>query len=215
LWGKKPSKIAAILNKKSGEITKIINRLLTKDIISKRGVFNYINDPFFLNWLKFVLSRKQNSFETNIHNSLKNFEVDIKLHLNQFINESKKQIGRRLKELFELFENDIIEVENKRFMLTNFDTINITPINSAFMINARKAKKCWLCYVEENYIDESNISHFLEKIKIKDCSKKILIALNGIDVNAKLKALEAKTLIWDKNTLNELFTIFEKPRFIN
>ena len=84
----------------------------------------------------------------------------------------------------------------------------------AVSVPARRLKKIWFCAIEEGFIDEAKIGIYLEQAKRKDCIKKILIALNGIDPNARLKALEAKVWIWDKNTVNELFSLFEKPRVV-
>jgi len=211
---KKPSRISSRLNKKPAEVNRHLNKLIQKDIITRRGVFYYINDPLFENWLKFVLSPRQNSFNIDISSAENEFTDEVKKLLNNFALESKKEIGERLKELFELFDNDIVELDKKRFMLTHFDHIDIKDINSATLLNARRLKKHWLCYIEKKFVDEALIGQFLDNVKTKDCIKKILIALEGIDVNARLKALEARTWIWDQNTLNELFSLFEKPRFI-
>jgi len=211
---KKPSRISSRLNKKPAEINRYLNKLIQTDIITRRGVFYYINDPLFENWLKFVLSPRQNSFNIDISSAESEFTAEVKKLLNNFTLESKKEIGERLKELFELFDNDIVELDKKRFMLTHFDHIDIKDINSATLLNARRLKKHWLCYIEKKFVDEAMIGQFLDNVKTKDCIKKILITLEGIDVNARLKALEARTWIWDQNTLNELFSLFEKPRFI-
>ncbi len=211
---KKPSQIGACLNKKTPEINRYLNKLIQSDVINKKGVFNSINDPLLVYWLKFVFYRKQNSFNKDIYNCAAAFEGEINGLYEKFCFETKKNIGQRLKELFELFENDIIELDNKRFMLTHFDEIDITDNNNVSLLNARRLKKRWLCCVEKNFIDESRIGTFLIKAKNKDCLRKIVIALDGIDVNARLKALEGKVWIWDQKLLNELFTLFEKPRFI-
>ncbi len=213
---KKPSQISSLANKKTQEINKCLNKLIQMDIVTKKGVFNYINDPLFVHWLKFVLQQKQNSFNTDVRFAVSQFESDIKQLLDDFIIESKKEIGQRLKELFERFENDIVELDRKRFMLTHFDEIIIKDINGASILNARRAKKYWLCYIEKNYIDETKIEEFLANInqRKREYIRRILIALNGLDVNARLKALEARVWIWDENILNEFLSIFEKPRFI-
>lgn len=211
---KKPSQISKFLNKKTHEVNRYLNKLLQNDVIRKKGVFNDINDPLFIYWLKFVLSRRQNSFNMDVHDTACEFETQIKTLLNNFAQESKKKISLRIKELFNLFENDIIELDRKRFMLTHFDEIDITDINGISLLSARRMKKTWICCIEKEFIDETRINDFLIKSKRKDCMRKILIALDGIDVNARLKALEEKVWIWDQNTLNELLGLFEKPAFI-
>ena len=134
--------------------------------------------------------------------------------MTDFSAESKKKLTVRLKELFERFENDIVELDKKRFMLTHFNEIVIKESNGLSTVYARRLKKYWFCAIEEGFIDEAKIGTYLELAKKKDCIKKILIALDGIDPTARLKALEAKIWIWNQNTVNDLLTLFEKPRVI-
>ncbi len=211
---KKPSQIGKHINRKTSEINRHINKLIQMDVTTKKGVFNCISDPLLVHWLKLVLCPQQNSFNMDINNAFSEFESGIKKLMLEFSRESQKKFSVRLKELFEKFENDIVELDNKRFMLTHFDEIVIKENNGLSTVNARRLKKIWFCAIEENYIDEAKIGTYLEHAKKKDCVKKILIALDGIDPTARLKALEAKVWIWDQDTVNDLFSLFKKPRII-
>jgi len=211
---KKPAKIAAQIGRKVSEVTRCLNRLILMDIVIKKGVFNEIRDPLFARWLKFVLSQQQFSFNTDITKAAGVFKQNIYDHYELFISESQKKVSLRLKEIFELFENDIVELDRKRFMLTHFNEIDIKDINGISLVNARRLKKSWLCGIENDFVDEAKIGNFIKDASSKEYIKKILIALEGIDVNARLKAMEAKVWIWDQKTLNELLTLFEKPRFV-
>ncbi|MFH2144806.1 MAG: hypothetical protein ABII75_02090 [Candidatus Omnitrophota bacterium] len=211
---KKASRICAILNKKPQEVNRHLNKLVQKDTISRKGAFLYINDTLFSHWLKFVFEKKRGSFNIDYKHAENMFLEQIRKLLNSFIQESGKSVGLRLKELFEMFENDIIELDKKKFMLTHFDQIDIKDVNSTTVLNAKRLKKWWVCCVENSFVDEAQINYFLAASKGQKCIKKILIALDGIDVNARLKALDARAWIWNQDTLNELLAIFEKPRII-
>ncbi|MBU1086490.1 MAG: hypothetical protein KKD05_03125 [Candidatus Omnitrophica bacterium] len=211
---KKTSLIGRLLNKKAPELNRHLTALAQKDIISKRGVFNEINDPLFIYWLRFVMAKQENWFSADQDESELKFETEIRNLIRTFADESAKKVQQRVKELFGLFENDIVELDRKRFMLTHFDQIDVQDNNGACLVNARRLKKTWICCIENDFVDEVKIGYFLEKAKRKDMIKKILITLDGIDANAKLKALDAKVWIWDQNILNELLTLFEKPRLL-
>ncbi|MCG2710926.1 MAG: ATP-binding protein [Candidatus Omnitrophica bacterium] len=211
---KKPKQIGKHINRKTAEINRHINKLIQWDVITKKGVFNCINDPLLAHWLKLVLYPQQFSFNMDANNASNEFENSIKGLMLKFSLESQKKLSVRLKELFEKFENEIVELDKKRFMLTHFDEIVIKESNGLSTVNARRLKKIWFCAIEEGFIDEAKIGTFLENARRKDCIKKILIALDGIDPTARLKALEAKVWIWDQNTVNDLFSLFEKPRII-
>ncbi len=211
---KKSSQISHYLNRKAGETNRFLNKLLSMDVIAKKGVFNEINDPLFVHWLKFVFCRKLNSFNPDRENSSETFNTQLSVLIAEFGRESGKEIGQRVKEVFELFSNDMVELDKKRLILTNFEKVDLFSRNGTAILKAKRLKKNWVCCIEKTFIDETRIAEFLRETKGRDCAKKILIPLNGIDVNARLKALEAKFWIWDQDTLNDLLTIFEKPRYI-
>ncbi|MBI4845788.1 MAG: hypothetical protein HY810_04860 [Candidatus Omnitrophica bacterium] len=211
---KKTAEIAGFLGKKNHEINRCINRFIQNDIITKKGVFHEINDSLFVHWLKYVLNRQEQSFNMDIFSSAQEFKTNINNLLYRFNIESKKRIEQRIKELFETFENDIIEIDKKRFKLSRFEKVEINNNNGISLIDGIHLKNNWLCCVGKEFIDENKVGEFLAKVKNKNGSRKILVALEGIDANARLKALEEKVWIWDQKTINELFSLFEKPRFV-
>lgn len=67
-----------------------------------------------------------------------------------------------------------------------------------------------------NAVKEEDVTFFLDELKRskKRVQRKIMIALQGIDQNAKLMAQEAGIQLWDLKDLNALFELYDLPQVI-
>ena len=81
---------------------------------------------------------------------------------------------------------------------------------------AQSKDGCWIYQAVAREIDENSISEFTAFCKGLKCKtlRKVIIALDGIDTNAKMLAKEAKIWIWGLEDLNFLMDVFRKPRII-
>jgi hypothetical protein len=80
----------------------------------------------------------------------------------------------------------------------------------------RSNDSLWIMGFKHDLLTENDITEF-----VKECRKyrhkqqrKIIIAFQDIDTNARLRALEEKILTWDLNSLNQILDLFSKPRVI-
>ena len=207
--------LAAAVHKPAAEISRLIHRLVEADVIRKRGVFSEITDPLLSLWLRLVIQRQRNSFDVTRLTSAEAFEQDLAACYERYSVEIEKDVGQRIKELFALFTNDIIELDNKRFMLSQFDTLKLSGVNGVQYLDARRNNARWRCYIERQAVTESSVANTLAAATPdRRCSRRIMIALGGIDDNARLKALESKFWIWDRSVLNELMSLYQKPHVV-
>jgi phage-related protein len=74
----------------------------------------------------------------------------------------------------------------------------------------------WVLRVFERPVAESDIAEFVKNIRSLDrkVRKKVLVALSGMEENAKLLAKELKMSIWDLETLNMLFGLYGKKGIV-
>ncbi len=207
---RKPSAIAAYLNCTSKEVNRCLNLLVKNDFLVRKGALLQEVDLMFFNWIRYVLRQKRDSFNIDVDTAAKWFQNDIGGLLEGFMSESRKNPALRIKELFDLFDNELVEIENRRFKLMNFDEVSLQTAGDISLIEARKDNKHWVCGVGR-YIDESGFNSFIGRLNGKKCLKKILICFDGIDDNIKLKAMDSRFWIWEKESLNELLSLFEKP----
>jgi hypothetical protein len=145
------------------------------------------------------------------------FSRALERHYEASNEQSNLDIKLRLEALLKEFRNDVIEIDGQSMRCPHFTEINFKlsglPLSPLI---ARNAKVRWFCYVAEASVREDDVAHILDDLK-RQCRKsarKILIALGGIDQNAKLLAQAAKVQLWSLTTFNLLLDSYNLPKLM-
>ncbi len=217
LGHKKLSQMSRFLHQKSNDIKKIIEKLLLHEIIKKHGSFYQIHDPLFRFWLAKVYWRQRFMGERLPIARQEGFKREMRQAIDESILEDKRELPKRIVELFLNFRNDVVELNHRKFKCPHFTEILSRPNNGrVFPVYARNGKTRWLCQVVSGHVSEEDVHVFLQDNKRLRGSiqKKLMIGLQGIELNAKLLAQEAKIQYLDLRSLNCLLDLFDKPKIV-
>jgi len=201
----------------NSEISMRLRRLLELNIIFKNGNFYFFTDRGFLFWIKEVYDRSRTSLISSASRRQEQFTGDMHAYVNKFLFDLKKDCGHRIAGLFSKFRGEIIEVGQRRHRLPEFKKIDTIRLNrTSSILLAHKDKDLWTCHITEGLVREEDILSFAEenrRLKSKIINK-VLIALDGIDVNATLLAKENKMWIWSLKKLNAVMDIYNQEKLI-
>lgn len=217
LGHKKLSQMSRFLNQKNNSLKKIVEKLLAHEIIKKHGSFYQIHDPLFRFWLAKAYYRQRFMGERLPLARLEGFKKELNQAIEESIIEDKRELPKRIVELFLNFRNDVVELNHKKFKCPHFTEILSRPNNGrVFPVFARNGKTRWLCQVLSGRITEDDVQTFLQDNKrLKGpIQKKLIIGLQGIELNAKLLAQEAKIQYLDLRSLNSLLDLYDKPKIV-
>jgi len=213
--------LSSILHKKYNEINQKLSKLIDSNIISRSGSFYSISDRVFNFWLRFVYLEKLHSISQDHKDQVINFRRKIEQSLIEFIKDSKKDFNQRLLELLTLFDNDSVQIEKNKIILSQFKEIKPLNFEGNFI---RRGFYCqskdshWLIALHQGEITENCVADFIKESKKiqKDTTKtrRIIIGLNKAEINARLLAKEEKILTWDIEYINTLMGLFGKPLLI-
>ena len=162
---------------------------------------------------------KLNSLTFDAKNQKDQFRNHIEGVLEEFLKCAQKPIVERIEELLRSFDDDMMQLEKKKLRLTHFREIKPLEFNKGNLklgLIGRATDSLWIIGFKLDSVSEEDVAQFsgeCKKFRHKP-QKKIIITLNDIDANAKLRALEDKIWIWDVNSLNEIMDLFSKPRVI-
>jgi len=212
--------IAQILHKPKKEITLCINGLLECDAINRSGDFLALNDRVFGFWLKFVYQGRLNSLTFDAKNQKLLFREKIDEMIKEFLSHSIKPVSERIQELLRQFSDETIQIERKRFKLSHFREIKTLEFNHRGLkegLIGRSKDSLWIIAFKQDLLSEEDIAEFAKECKKyrHKLQRKIIIAFQEIDANARLRALEEKISTWDLGNLNQIFDFFYKPRIIS
>ena len=211
--------IAHILQKTRKELTLRVNHLLELDTICRNGDFLKISDRVFGFWLQFVYQEKLQSLTFDSKKQKVIFRDKIERMIQEFLTNAGKTLIERTVELLHLLEDDVIQMERKRLRLTHFREIKTLDFNNQRLrevVIGRSHDNLWIIAFKHGLLTEEDIAEFAKECKKyrHKLQRKIFVALQDIDTNTRLKALEEKVWTWDLNNLNQILDLFSKPRII-
>ncbi|MFA5356163.1 MAG: hypothetical protein WC301_01975 [Candidatus Omnitrophota bacterium] len=211
--------IGHILRKQRKELLARANYLAEMDAISRNGDFLNINDRVFSFWIRFVYQEKLQSLTFDSRNQKVAFRDKIENMIQEFLSSDSKSPVERTVELMHLFGDDTIHMEKKRVRLTHFREIKAMEFHNRCLrdgVIGRSHDDLWIIAFKRGALTEEDIIEFSRECKKyrQKTQKKIIVTLEDIDSNTRLRALEEKILAWDMNKLNQLFDLFSKPRII-
>jgi hypothetical protein len=209
--------IATYIERKIRETKKILGRLVQEGMVLKRGSFYVLEDSLFRFWLREVFGRRNQLCTPNGPGLREGLLASLKEVFEQGAAEDKVDVTARAEALFKEFRNDVVEIDQRRLRCPHFSEIAFRPANGRlFPLIARRANVRWICQIARESVHEEDISLFLEELKRfrKKVQRKILVALAGIDQNAKLLAQEAEIQLWDLRSFNTLLDLYNLPKMI-
>ncbi len=211
--------LAHIMHKSAKELGPRINYLLELDTLNRSVDFLNISDRVFNFWLRFVYKNKLQSMTFDAKNQKMLFRQNIKSMIEEFLLDAQKPITERMIELLHLFHDETVQIERKRLRLARFREIKPLEFNNKSIregLIGRSSDTLWIMAFKHDLLTEEDIAEFVKECKKyhHKLQKKIIIAFQDIDTNARLRALEEKILTWDVNNLNQVLDLFSKPRVI-
>ncbi|MFA4992241.1 MAG: ATP-binding protein [Candidatus Omnitrophota bacterium] len=214
---KKQQDIARSSRLQPRDASKILNRMIETDVITRNGVLYRFKDTLFHFWLHSVYLKKLASFSMDEEIEETEFRKDISDKLRAFVEEFEKECSLRIMELFRLFKNDVIQLNGKKHKFVSFSEVKKIEESSdkGTDILACGESQRWLCTIRNNRVTENDVSEIINKAKAEKRSsrinKGIIIAFSGINENAYLMAKEAKFWTWNIGELNVLMELYGKP----
>lgn len=211
--------ISQILRHTKKELKSRINHLLDLDTITTSGDFLKINDRVFGFWLRFVYQERLRSLTFDAKSQKALFRENIEGMIQEFIFNAQRPVIERMTELLHLFEDEVVQIEKRRLRLNHFREIKPLELNHRSLkegLIGRSKDSLWIIAFKYDLLTEDDIAEFAKECKKyrHKLQRRIIIALQDIDANARLRALEEKILTWDLNNLNQILDLFSKPRVI-
>lgn len=214
---KKLPQISNYLHRKVDEVKKTLGKLLEEELVDKKGSFFTLRFPLFNFWLRLVYYRREFDFVGRHDLSVSAFRKDVIFLIHRRMEEEKKELTKRVEELFRRFQNDVVEVESKKIKCPHFTEVHFKPSNGrVFPVEAKAIGSRWICQVAYKKVTEEDVRSFIQDIQKlrRTVQRKIMITLQGIELNATLLAKEAKILLWRLKNFNELLDLYDRPKVI-
>jgi len=209
--------IARRLKIKMSEASKSLDRLSEIALISKNGLFYKIDDTMLEFWLKHVYQRRRELLVDGAFNKERLFRKEIASYIAAFVEKSSHHYITRLTDLFNLFSNELVQIDSRSLRLPHFTRVEARSFEDAGRYIACSFRSNhWVIQPRESAVTETDIINFIRNTKTLDfkIAQKVLIPLKGIDDNANLLAKELKIMVWSISTVNMLLGFYGRHKIV-
>ena len=212
--------ISQFAGKTKKETLAVLNQFCACDVVAKNAESYYLSDRIFGFWLESIYAVGLSSFTVDTDSKSALFRKRINSLSGDFCSAQSQAVGMRILELFSQFNNESLELQRKRVRLHHFKEVKLLRLTGRHIkegILARTARSLWIAGFKEDRVNEDDILEFVnvcKRFKYAKAQKRIFIAFDEIDPNARLIAKEAKINTWDMSLINSLLDIYDKPRIV-
>lgn len=209
--------IAAAIDRKTTEVKKILARLVRTDMVCKQGSFYLIEDALFAFWLTDVYKRRSTLYRPAEKRAGDELYGSLQMIMEKLEHVEQAGLTARLERLLKEFRNDSLEFEGRKWLCPQFNEIVSRPARGRFQtLIAKTSKSRWFCQVAAEFVEEEDVSSFVQEIKAtkKRVHQKVIIALKGIDQNARLLAHDSKITLWSLKDINSLLRAYHLTEFV-
>jgi len=212
--------IAKSINRGQRETAAQLQQLVEQELLVKNGAFYRFHSKTFRFWLKEVYRKKELSL---LDTSAKS--DGFVQRILQLIDDEETllsaDVSTRLVGLLSEFKNDIVELGDKKRKLPHFlEFLRPGPAGQGADgpsrgIIARGHGRCWVCKITEEKATEREVLELVQGASDRKTGHtKVLLALKGLDENAKLLAKEKRIFTLGLSRINLLMDLYGKPPII-
>ena len=198
-----------------------LNRLMELGVVVKNGNFYNIKDKLLKYWIKYVFQRRLKAIDLSLEVLQHQFRDEMEYLISSFQVISQRDLSSRIVELLHCFDNESFQLNGRRYRLPLFQEItSFKPQNlmeTHFdIIKAAAEEEIWYVVLKEESLFENDVNAFLNELKKieKKPQRRVIISLNELDANARLRALQEKMWIWNEAELNTLLNLYDKPYIV-
>ena len=200
------------------ELSPLLEKLIDAGRVSRHGRFYLIRDKVFELWLRNVYQIKEYLLDPSYEPKISMFSSEVRGFIKNFVSSAKGDIDELVAGLFASFNGEFMELQGKSFKLPHLDGTEIRPskIGGISYLVLSAEGNTWELMVARRPVRDSDVMDYLSQCKQRKgaVKRRIVIALAGIGVNAKLIAKEAKCWIWDLKDLNTLLDMTGRQRLV-
>jgi len=200
-----------------------VTRLQEKGFVAKNGKSFYICDRLLKYWLYYIFRPRREAIEMDPQHLRKQFAGEFARAVEDFRMNERKDISKRIIDLFHCFDDESFQMDGRRYQLPIFDQINpedralFSELSSGFdVIRASTTNGEWVVLLNADRVTEHGLASAMNEVRRRygKPQRCVLIALNGLDDTVRVRALQERMWIWDERELRALLHIYDQPYIV-
>ena len=214
----KMEEIVSALGTTKSQVSLRLARLIDQGIVVKNGNYHYFRDKLFKYWVKYVYQKRLRDVELAPDRQRRQFNEEFIAGMEDFNVTTRQDFSSRIIDLFYCFDNALLSLNGRKYRLPVFH--EVVPCrfhgeqgHGIDAIKACTADAVWYIVSKKEFVGENDVNTILQETKQGESKpvRYLIISLQDLDENTRLKALQERFWIWNEQELKTLLTLFDKP----
>ena len=193
----------------------VLQALVEHDLIQRKGACWVIPDQLFACWLAAGVGFSQARGMRDRQVAAQRFEHLLTAIWTQWLESTAQPLAERISRLLSQFRNETVSLDHKTGRLPSFQTLHAQQPagRDATYLVADGDERRWCCLVHEGKLEEAEIAAFEEFCRRQSPkpSRKVVVANEGLELNATLLAKQANMWVWEPDDTNLLLLLYGQP----
>jgi hypothetical protein len=189
--------------------------LAEHDLIQRTGACWVIADQLVACWLTAVHSPNQARGSLDRKTATDLFEQALRAIWSRWLEATHQPLANRVNRLLSEFRNETVVLDSKTGRLPSFQALSASRPSQreeTYLV-ADSGDRRWCCLVHEGKLEEAGIVAFEQfcRTQAPKPSRKVVVAKEGLELNARLLAKAANMWVWEPEDMNVLFLLYGQP----
>ncbi len=196
-------------------LSQALQLLVEHDLVQRKGACWVITDQLLACWLSAVLGPQRLRGALDRARAMELFSQALHTMWSEWTLATHQSLVDRLARLFSQFRDETVCLDHKTGRLPQFATMwtHATGHPMCHYLTADGPERRWCCLAYEGLLEEPTVAAFEQFCKTQDPkpARKIIVARQGVDLNAKLLAKDRNMWVWEPEDVNTLLLLYGQP----
>ena len=208
--------IAVATGRTAADVTRAVRTLAEHELVVRRGVFCCVSRRLFRLWLEAVYRLQQSPVHVELPVAEQAFAEHVRRWLQQATARAPQQVLETAAEMIRRFQNDLVDLHGRRVRLPKLDVHTLLMPGAPRAVVGQRDEIRWLCVPYPTLVREADAVALLQALRhaAKPWTRRLVIALEGLEVNAKLLLQAHRCWVWELEDLNQLLDLYGVPRLL-
>lgn len=208
--------VAAATGRAPTEVARLVRLLGDAGLVARQGVFCRVQRRVLELWMRSVYELRQGPVHLERAVAERAFAEAIRRWLRQATSRAPQAVLETIEDLMRRFQNELVEIHGRRVRLPKLDVHTFLVPGAPRAIVGQRAQARWLCVPYPTLIREADAAGLIQALQhaATPWARRIVVAVEGLEVNAKLLLQEHKFWVWELDELNRALDLYGVPRLL-
>jgi len=196
-------------------LSQALQLLVEEDLVARKGACWVIPDQLFAFWLGAVYDPFRDRRQGDLPAVADRFEWAFRALLSSWVRASHLSLAERIGGLFTQFHNETVSLDHKTGRLPAFRTVRTlasSDVAEVYLVADGESHR-WCALIHEGRLEEPGVAAFERFCQTQSPrpSRRVVVANEGLELNAKLLAKESNMWVWEPDDINLLCLLYGQP----